>query len=244
MTTLGRSAVAVSGGLKAPVFPVSSNKVPACPHGCKDATADPQAILRLFDAAPSAAFVAIATGEPSGLAAIDIDPAALPWFEIKERLFRPTWKQRTPRGGYHLLYRWPPGLRNSAGKLAPAVDVRGSGGSCIVYGPAYEVVDDRDPAPFPAWVEAALRRVDEQRAIRDARLARRFGADRPANVPALVRFVMSSGSGERNARLFWAARKALSEAMALLPAAVECGLPLPEARATILSAMRRSRGAS
>jgi hypothetical protein len=106
-------AVAVRGW---PVFPCRADRRPACWHGCKDATTDRDAIRRLFKAG-NAALIAIATGEPSGMVAIDIDPAAFAWFELRRNhgLFPPTRTHRTPGGGWHLLYRRPAaGLRCAA----------------------------------------------------------------------------------------------------------------------------------
>jgi hypothetical protein len=56
-----------------------ADKTPACRHGFRDASLDPAEIARLLSE-PGAALLAIATGEPSGIVAIDIDPVAFKWF--------------------------------------------------------------------------------------------------------------------------------------------------------------------
>jgi len=70
-----------------------------------------------------------------------------------------TFTVTTPRGGTHLYYRTPPGvrLRNTAGTLAPHVDTRAEGGyvvapGTVLPGGGYELVDDTDPPELPAWV--------------------------------------------------------------------------------------------
>jgi hypothetical protein len=227
-------AVAVRGW---PVFPCRADKRPACWHGCKDATTDGDAIRRLFKGG-NAALIAIATGEPSGIVAIDTDPAAFAWFEPRRNhaLFPPTRAHRTPRGGWHLLYRRPAaGLRCSIGKLARGADIRGDGGYLVIPpSSGYTVIDEREPAPFPAWILAALARIDETR----ARKAALRPAPEPGDIAALHRFVAASRDGERNSRLFWAACRAGEHATELMSAAQRTGLAATEARATILSAMR------
>ena len=88
-----------------------------------------------------------------------------------------TYTVRTPTGGLHLYYTAPDGpeIRNSAGKIGPLVDVRGSGGyvlaagsvlderaypgnqecrELVTGGRAYELADDNGPEPLPAWLAA------------------------------------------------------------------------------------------
>jgi putative DNA primase/helicase len=63
------------------------------------------------------------------------------------------------RRAHHLLYRYPDSeIRNSAGRIAPGVDVRGEGGY-IVWWPAHglEVVGGmEDMSPPPEWLQSAL----------------------------------------------------------------------------------------
>ena len=69
---------------------------------------------------------------------------------------------RTTTGGMHLYFAGDG--RNSAGKVAPGIDLRGEGGYVVapgstIDGVAYELVADRPLAPLPAWVaEAAQQR--------------------------------------------------------------------------------------
>lgn len=75
-----------------------------------------------------------------------------------------TFTVRTARGGFHYYFKTDEAFSNSSGALPKGIDVRGHGG--LVLGPGatfeggtYEVVDDRDPAPLPAWLAAMLRTV-------------------------------------------------------------------------------------
>jgi len=149
-------------------------KVPATPHGCRDATRDVARIRQWWTAAP-AANVAIAT---DGLAVIDVDPAGHDWpgdaaRRAAIREMAPS-VQRTPRGGFHLFFAVPAGKqwRCSAGLLAPGVDVRTAGGYVLaapsaVGGTAYQwlrplVPRDALPPP-PQWLVDALDAVERRR---------------------------------------------------------------------------------
>jgi bifunctional DNA primase/polymerase-like protein len=78
-----------------------------------------------------------------------------------------TYTVATPTGGAHLYYAAPAGLelRNTQGTtgrgLGWKVDTRAHGGYVLTAGSrtaagAYRVVDDRPPAPLPAWLCDAL----------------------------------------------------------------------------------------
>ena len=72
-----------------------------------------------------------------------------------------TYTVGTYRDGEH-LYFLPPAdrvIRNSASRVGPMIDVRGRGGLIVGAGSVrggrrYEVLDDRDPVPLPAWLAA------------------------------------------------------------------------------------------
>ena len=117
--------------------------------------------------------IGIATG-PSRLVVLDLDPAdtagrpdgaggLAALTAARGVQLAATFTVTTPRGGTHLYYRTPPGvrLRNTAGTLAPHVDTRAEGGyvvapGTVLPGGGYELVDDTDPPELPAWLVQAL----------------------------------------------------------------------------------------
>jgi putative DNA primase/helicase len=122
----------------APVFPVSVEKWPLTEHGLLDATRDPEIIAAWRRRWPKALF-AIATGEPSGVVALDIDMGpgvngfdALE-YDIGISTHPETPTAHTPAGGCHLLFKWPGRfVKTIAGKLGTGLDIRGDGGSLIL----------------------------------------------------------------------------------------------------------------
>lgn len=154
------------------VFPlVPGAQRPAVRDWEARATADPERITRCWYTRPFN--IGVATG-PSGLLVVDLDPAktddgpdgaeGLAVLAATRGVTVPdTYTVTTPRGGQHLYFRLPPGvrLRNSASLLAASVDTRAGGG--YVVGPGsmrpdggYELTDDTDPAELPAWLVQAL----------------------------------------------------------------------------------------
>jgi len=119
------------------VFPVNAHtKAPLTRRGCKDATRDERQIIKLWRSHPAAG-IGVATGKPSGLVAIDIDPRAGGedgFAQLAGRIGNPgrTVRVLTPSGGYHLWFKAPAvPVPCSASKLAPGVDVRGDGGYIV-----------------------------------------------------------------------------------------------------------------
>ena len=141
-----------------PVFPCLANKRPACHAGFKDASRDPATIRTLF-ATPTAELIGVPTGAASGLDVLDLDPrhGSDSWWEEHSECIPPTRAHQTRSGGTHLLFKHRPGVRCSAGAIAPGVDVRADGGY-VVWHPAsgLPILSDRDPAPWPAWLLAGL----------------------------------------------------------------------------------------
>ncbi|WP_438486938.1 bifunctional DNA primase/polymerase [Streptomyces sp. S186] len=229
-------------------------------HGVHDAATDPFTIRRMFAAAPWATGYGIACGRaPHHLVGIDLDtrhgadgPTALRLIaEAHGFALPPTVTVLTPSGGRHLWFTGPPAppVPNSAGRLAPGIDVRGTGGylvgpgSLTVHG-RYALAPDtpRRPAPTPPALLALLR----------PPLGTPPHAEHPSPshrpqppAAALLRFVRASPRGQRNTRLFWAACRAYESGLGpelaerLLAAARHTGLPEAEARATVASAARR-----
>jgi hypothetical protein len=151
-------ALAAALALGLPAFSCSANKAPAIPGpgGYKHATADPARLRSLWRDYPGP-LIGVPMGEASGLDALDIDaprhPEAADWWLAHRDHLPPTRTHRTRSGGLHLLYRHAPGLRCSAGRIAPGIDVRSSGGF-IVWWPAVglAVASDAPPAPWPQWL--------------------------------------------------------------------------------------------
>lgn len=124
--------------LKYPVFPCrGSNKAPSCPRGFKDATRDAETIVDLWRRFPGE-LIGVPTGLASGVDALDIDPrhGGDTWLTEAADSLPVTQINHTRSGGRHFLFRHADKVRNSAGKIAPGVDVRGEGGY-IVWWPAH-----------------------------------------------------------------------------------------------------------
>ncbi|MGC5007366.1 bifunctional DNA primase/polymerase [Streptomyces sp. NBC_00353] len=228
-------------------------------HGVHDATTNPAAVRALFAAAPWATGYGIACGRaPHHLIGVDLDidttgrmdsVAALQQLAL-HHLFTipPTVTVITPSGGHHIWLTGPPGISvpNSASRLAPGIDIRGTGGYLVGPGSVtargtYRLAPgaaDLSPAPCP---RALLRLLTPP-----ARPHHPSG--RPHHGRGLVQFVLAAHEGQRNTRLFWAACRAyehgFGEALAdaLTDAAVRTGLTEREARATIASAARLTSG--
>ncbi|MFD3525043.1 bifunctional DNA primase/polymerase [Streptomyces sp. NPDC058653] len=159
----------------------------------------------------------------------------------------------TPSGGRHIWLSGPAGVTvpNSAGRLAPGIDVRGAGGYLVGPGSvsargAYRLAPGSaglTPAPCP---RALLRLLTPPERARHSGPGGRRG--RPARGHGLVQFVLAAHAGQRNTRLFWAACRAYEHgfgdelAESLVDAAVRTGLTEHEARATIASASRLTSG--
>ncbi|MEX2973948.1 bifunctional DNA primase/polymerase [Streptomyces sp. C184] len=225
-------------------------------HGVHDASTDPLTIRRMFATAPWATGYGIACGRPPHhLIGIDLDTkngadglTALRFLaEQHDFPIPPTVTVLTPSGGRHLWFTGPPSppVPNSAGRLAPGIDVRGTAGYLVGPGSvttggryAHAPHTPRHPAPLPG-------------ALLDLLLAPPPSAHRepqpdvaPQHAAALIRFVRTAPDGQRNARLFWAACRAheagLGQELAarLTQAARDTGLSAHEAHATIASAAR------
>jgi hypothetical protein len=144
------------------VFPCHGDKSSATPYGFKDATAD--AITALWRRYPGP-LIGIATGEISGIDALDLDvkhDAARAWWLAHRVQMPPTRTFRTRSGGVHFYFRHAPDVRNSAGKIALGVDVRGSGGFVISWFAAgLPCLNHVPPVPWPEWLLQLIMSGDE-----------------------------------------------------------------------------------
>lgn len=120
--------------------------------------------------------VGIATG-PAGLLVVDLDvckpeePKGAPdgatslaaLCERTGQAVPTTYRVRTARGGEHLYFTAPAGMRLkcSANRLGPHIDTRAWGGYVVapgstIPGGAYEVAHDAPVAELPGWIAALL----------------------------------------------------------------------------------------
>ena len=226
-----------------PVFPCLQDKKPAVSWGSA-ATTDVEQIEawnwedRL---------IGVPTGSRSGMAVLDIDPrhGGDDWLRAHARRLVAR-SHLTRSGGIHLLFEFDGEVRNSAGLIAPGVDVRGEGGY-VIWWPAHgctvlDFLPLSELPPWPGWLTP-----QRQCGAFDNGRRGRVIAD-PFQVSVLANFVRESMRGERNNRLFWAACR-LAElrfvdpgqqheaAQKLLNAASAAGLGSGEAARTIESGL-------
>lgn len=161
------------------VFPLRGKEptTGATPHGCKDASRQPQRVTALFNAADKgrgATGYGIATGRASGVVVVDVDgPEARA--EAERRGLRSGHVVKTGRAGgdgWHIYYAIPQGLEVRSRKLAPGLELKGDGsyvvgpGSLHPSGAVYTVVKHGEPSPAPEWIKAEPERDDPTRVVR------------------------------------------------------------------------------
>lgn len=266
LTAAGRGlAVFPLGPLKQPVIR-SPHPDRACRgecgqfgHGVHDASTAPDTVRALFRAARRATGYGIACGRPPHhLIGLDLDRkngldgiAALTDLATQHGFHVPdTVTIATPSGGRHLWLAAPPdaAIPNSASRLGPGIDVRGSGGYLVGPGStspkgAYQTLPDHPGDPTPAPLPL-LRLMQPPRPPVVTPPTRSIG---PHGIEPLVRFVRDSPDGQLNNRLYWAACRAYeaadepdAAAEALLRAAIDAGHPERGAARTIASARNRA----
>ncbi|MCT7355000.1 bifunctional DNA primase/polymerase [Streptomyces sp. 15-116A] len=238
-----------------PVRPPCHGECGRFGHGVYDASPDPARIRAMFAAAPRATGYGIACGlPPHHLIGIDLDTkngtdssAALRELALRHLFTIPaTVVVLTPSGGRHLWLSGPPDVvvPNSAGRLAPGIDIRGAGGYLVGPGSRTEH-GTYTAAPgtahlAPAACPPALLRL----LLPPPRAHHPTPASAGGHGQGLVQFVLAAHEGQRNTRLFWAACRAYEDGIgpaladALVEAALDTGLSEREARATIASAAR------
>lgn len=156
----------------------SPGKHPTTYDGLKSATCDPETIKVWWQKWPHAN-VAILTGAPSGVVALDIDPKndgsnSLDDLIEKHEPLPDTVTAITGSGGQHYLFQHPGfHIKNSASQIAPGIDIRGDGGYIIVSpsqhisGNRYEWEASSEPgmvpiAPIPPFLITLIRDADKK----------------------------------------------------------------------------------
>jgi hypothetical protein len=144
------------------VFPTSRNKIPLIEWSKYRKIKPTIENIKKWFADFSASNIGLITGESTGVVVIDIDPrhggTDEDFKDIK------TVKSRTGGGGFHIFFKYEPGLVNKAG-IKEGIDIRGEGGY-VVLPPSthascnkYEWINSPDTtplAPLPAFVKRWL----------------------------------------------------------------------------------------
>lgn len=119
-----------------PVVPIwPGGKAPCTDHGVREASTDSRQIKRWWRQWPRAD-LALACGADAGFDALDVDQQHGGIQKLNELIaihgpVPGTGKQRTPSGGFHLLFEHQPGLKNRSGGQGEAplgLDCRTTGG--------------------------------------------------------------------------------------------------------------------
>lgn len=187
-----------------PVFPLKPrDKVPLTEHGVKDASQDPKQIREWWEKWPNAN-IGGATGSSSARWVLDQDgpegAASLAALVLQNGPIPDTMTVTTGRGK-HFWFMEPwdgDRIRNSAGKVAPGLDVRGDGGYVILppsvhpNGTVYKLERELQPVDAPPWLLAKARK-----------------PSKPVPVPvAAGQIPMPSGSSNERDRVLGIARAA------------------------------------
>ena len=203
-----RTALALAQrGIK--VFPCWPNEKPPIPtRGLLEASLG-LAVIEMWWHRNPAANVAAATGADSGIWVLDVDvdkhtgepvgEASLRALEARHGKLPTTVQVISPRGGAHHYFAWPSDreIRNSASRIGPALDTRGSNGyvlapPSIALGRRYQwsVDSARTIAPAPAWLldlVSAPRGKPAAAAVQDWPKLIRDGADDGCRTNTIVR---------------------------------------------------------
>ena len=110
-------------------------KIPRVTNGSKDATLNENQARAWWSEWPDAN-IGVATGHRFFVLDVDIKDGGEDSFDYLRTghgAFPDTLQQVTGTGGKHLLFRMPDfPVKNSAGMLAPGIDIRGAGGYIVV----------------------------------------------------------------------------------------------------------------
>jgi len=233
-----------------PCFPCREDKRPACPHGFKDASADPKIVWALWRDYPGC-LVGVPTGEK--FVVLDLDfkhPEAMTWYH--ETPLPVTRTHVTRSGGKHLFFAPHPLVKNTASKIARGVDTRGEGGY-VIWWPqlGFEVMHGNVLAQVPEIILAAFTAPPRPEPRPYSGIPDHGNGNSEAAVRGILTAVGGAQEGERNNLLNWGAwtlRSMINSGeldyssgaearTALLEVGMSIGLPRAEVERTIKSAM-------
>lgn len=189
-----RTALALAKKGRA-IFPCGVRaKRPATVNGVKDATRNAETIEAWWQQDPEFN-IGVACGAVSGIFVVDVDgvdaEAELNKLEREYGTLPPSVEVITPRPGRHIYFQAPQtSVRNSAGKIAPGVDVRGDNG--YVISPPSVLVSGRRYA----WSVDSASVIAEAPDWLLARITGRSNGNGEATAPALWRELAANGVDE------------------------------------------------
>ena len=231
--------------LRLPVFPARADKTPACPHGFKDATAEPDKIRQLWRSWPGE-LVGVPTGAISGIDVLDIDsvkhPEAANWWLSRRQYIPKTRVHQTGSGGLHLLFRHSQQARTGNGRLGTGIDVKSTGGYIVWWPTHRRVLLDVPIAPWPEWLLAA-----QQPKLFRQQIS---SGPTPASIAGVASFVETTPEGQRNCVAYWGLCRAFEAenqgvegaVAAVADAALKNGLDRREVATIVRSADRTVNG--
>lgn len=193
------------------VFPCLPTKAPACPHGHLDACNDPAGVRELWRRWPGP-LIGAPTGGRNGFDVLDVDPrhGGDTWHAEHRHRLPETRVHETRSGGLHILFRHASGVRNSAGKIAAEIDVRGEGGF-VIWWPAAgcPVLAEGPLADWPGWLVPLVippPPLPPQRRMGNRSAACGNDPHAAAMIAATLARLETAGRGQKHERLRAAAR--------------------------------------
>ena len=182
------------------VSPVNERKEPLTKHGFKDAKTDRRQIKEWAREFPNAN-IGIPTGQASGIVVVDLDVKnGIDGISNFKKLCKDlgvkipeTYKIRTPSGGKHYYFQSPHDAKiiNSAGALAPGIDVKTDGGYILGEG---SVIDGKRYSRISGSIDKLAKLPPKLRTAmrKRSKTKKEPGKDRDGSIPA----------GKRNDTLF------------------------------------------
>jgi hypothetical protein len=257
-----KDILACALGLCLPVFPCrntpgnkATDKTPVTKNGYLGASDDPGKIRAMFTRRDGC-LIGVPTGAIPSFDVLDVDPrnGGREWYESHKGKLPATRAHRTRSGGLHLLFKHFDGLRCSASKIAPGIDVHADGGYIIWWPASGLEFKDYPPGALPDWPLWLLPSMMSKPVAPPRPYPRQTFENKSMErqIEGLVKTVANAPEGERNSITYWAACRAgelvaagqMGAGLAIeiiAEAAVRAGLPNFEAKKTAESGVTGGR---
>ena len=145
-----------------PVFPCNIYKKPITKNGFKNASTEPEKIIKWWAKSPHA-LIGMPTGKNTKVFVLDVDvrpndagitgTESLAALESQHGALPETKEIRTQSGGRHLYFEYEADIKNSTSGIAPGLDIRGEGGYVIIPpSKGYTITRKTKPVKAPEWL--------------------------------------------------------------------------------------------